>query len=115
MTPVLITPPVRGWPRHMLLLPLLLLACLVASVSCAASWRPCADLDALLKIPCRCNIETAGNNSQYVFVNVNCDRTTLTAPFPAGIPIISFSQRNNGHQLMPVGSSFFRRACVRRM
>ncbi|XP_050095009.1 protein artichoke [Anopheles aquasalis] len=98
MTPVLITPPVGGRQRH-LLLPLLL-ACLVASVSCAA-WRPCADLDALLKIPCRCNIETAGNNSQYVFVNVNCDRTTLTAPFPAGIPIISFSQRNNGHQLLP--------------
>ncbi|XP_052870711.1 chaoptin [Anopheles cruzii] len=78
---------------------LLPLACAVISVSCA--WRPCADLDALLKIPCRCNIETAGNNSQYVFVNVNCDRTTLTAPFPAGIPIISFSQRNNGHQVLP--------------
>uniref|UniRef100_A0A6E8VLM7 LRRCT domain-containing protein n=1 Tax=Anopheles coluzzii TaxID=1518534 RepID=A0A6E8VLM7_ANOCL len=78
---------------------LLLLACALASVSCA--WRPCTDLDALLKIPCRCNIETAGNNSQYVFVNVNCDRTTLTAPFPSGIPIISFSQRNSGHQALP--------------
>ncbi|XP_053672304.1 chaoptin [Anopheles nili] len=78
---------------------LFLLACILASVSCA--WRPCTDLDALLKIPCRCNIETAGNNSQYVFVNVNCDRTTLTAPFPSGIPIISFSQRNSGHQTLP--------------
>ncbi|XP_050073437.1 chaoptin [Anopheles maculipalpis] len=78
---------------------LLLLACTLTPISCA--WRPCTDLDALLKIPCRCNIETAGNNSQYVFVNVNCDRTTLTAPFPSGIPIISFSQRHSGHQTLP--------------
>uniref|UniRef100_A0A182IT29 Uncharacterized protein n=1 Tax=Anopheles atroparvus TaxID=41427 RepID=A0A182IT29_ANOAO len=78
---------------------LLLLACALSTVSCA--WRSCTDLDALLKIPCRCNIETAGNNSQYVFVNVNCDRTTLTAPFPNGIPIISFSQRSSGHQTLP--------------
>ncbi|XP_052562005.1 protein artichoke [Culex pipiens pallens] len=49
----------------------------------------------------RCNIEAVGNNSQYGFIAVDCERTALTGGIPAGLPIISFSHRSSGHQAIP--------------
>ncbi|EDS27440.1 leucine-rich repeat-containing G-protein coupled receptor 4 [Culex quinquefasciatus] len=53
------------------------------------------------RVDLRCNIEAVGNNSQYGFIAVDCERTALTGGIPAGLPIISFSHRSSGHQAIP--------------
>ncbi|XP_055631978.1 chaoptin [Toxorhynchites rutilus septentrionalis] len=80
---------------------LLFLATVAARTTYVSAWRPCPELDAAIKLPCRCNIEAVGNNSQYGFIAVDCERTALSGGFPSGLPIISFSHRNSGHHLIP--------------
>ncbi|XP_055525505.1 protein artichoke [Wyeomyia smithii] len=72
------------------------LATVAAITAYVHAWRPCPELDAALKLPCRCNIEAVGNNSQYGFIAVDCERTALTGGIPAGLPIIAFSHRSSG-------------------
>ncbi|XP_058811617.1 protein artichoke isoform X2 [Topomyia yanbarensis] len=80
---------------------LLFLTTAAAIAAYVHAWRPCAELDATLKLPCRCNIEAVGNNSQYGFIAVDCERTALTSGIPANLPIISFSHRSSGLTSIP--------------
>ncbi|XP_055612722.1 chaoptin isoform X2 [Uranotaenia lowii] len=81
----------------------------LASVAAVAvhvhAWLPCPEIDAAIKIPCRCNIEAVGNNSQYGFIAVDCERTALTNAIPTGLPIISYTHRASGFQMVPDLSS----------
>ncbi|XP_062557497.1 chaoptin [Armigeres subalbatus] len=80
---------------------LLFLATAAAIATYVHAWRPCPDLDAAIKLPCRCNIEAVGNNSQYGFIAVDCERTSLTGGFPAGLPVISLSHKSSGLTAIP--------------
>lgn len=75
---------------------------LIAFVS--AAWRPCPELSPALRLPCRCQLESFGDDQQKSSVGMDCDRivfTSETAQIPLGAPITSFSQRHAGQQALP--------------
>ncbi|XP_044761422.1 chaoptin [Coccinella septempunctata] len=70
-----------------------------------SDYRPCNELSKEFKFPCRCalgSVETVlgGNPSIYV----DCDGIVFSSDLPSlpyGAPIVSFSQKNSGHQALP--------------
>lgn len=70
----------------------------------ALSWQPCPELSSALRYPCRCKVEPFGPKSELGAVSMDCDNVvfhTESPILPNGAPIISFSQRNCGQQVLP--------------
>lgn len=68
------------------------------------SWRPCPELSSSLQFPCRCRVEPFTLKPQVGAVSVDCDYVvfqTESPILPTGAPIISYSQRYSGQQLLP--------------
>lgn len=68
------------------------------------SWQPCPELSSALRYPCRCKVEPFGPKSELGAVSMDCDNVvfhTESPILPNGAPIISFSQRNCGQQVLP--------------
>ncbi|XP_037911298.1 chaoptin isoform X1 [Hermetia illucens] len=81
---------------------MILLLLVFASISNA--WRPCQELSPALRFPCKCNVEPFGPNGQLGAVAMDCDQVVFhgEAPqLPVGAPIISYSQRFSGQQVLP--------------
>lgn len=67
-------------------------------------WRPCPELSTSLRFPCRCKVEPFGPKLQLGAVSMDCDSVvfqTESPILPTGAPIISFSQRYSGQQVLP--------------
>lgn len=67
-------------------------------------WRPCPELSTSLRFPCRCKVEPFGPKLQLGAVSMDCDNVvfqTESPILPTGAPIISFSQRYSGQQVLP--------------
>lgn len=67
-------------------------------------WRPCPELSTSLRFPCRCKVEPFGPKLQLGAVSMDCDGVvfqTESPILPTGAPIISFSQRYSGQQVLP--------------
>lgn len=67
-------------------------------------WRPCPELSTSLRFPCRCKVEPFGPKLQLGAVSMDCDNVvfqTESPVLPTGAPIISFSQRYSGQQVLP--------------
>lgn len=84
----------------------LLLLCLCTAIvsSGSLSWQPCPELSSALRYPCRCKVEPFGPKSQLGAVSMDCDYVvfhTESPILPNGAPIISFSQRHCGQQVLP--------------
>ncbi|XP_065372418.1 protein artichoke [Calliphora vicina] len=85
--------------RHLSIFLLLLLY-----LSQIKAWRPCPELSPALRLPCRCNVVAFGSTGQLGAVAMDCDRVVFhgEAPqLPYGAPIVSFSQRYSGQQVLP--------------
>ncbi|XP_058975198.1 protein artichoke-like [Musca domestica] len=85
--------------RHMSIFLLLLLY-----LSQIKAWRPCVELSPALRLPCRCNVVAFGSTGQLGAVAMDCDRAVFhgEAPqLPYGAPIVSYSQRYSGQQILP--------------
>lgn len=70
----------------------------------ALTWQPCPELSSALRYPCRCKVEPFGPKSQLGAVSMDCDNVvfpTESPILPNGAPIISFSQRHCGQQVLP--------------
>lgn len=68
------------------------------------SWRPCPELSSSLQFPCRCRVEPFTLKPQLGAVSVDCDYVvfqTESPILPSGAPIISYSQRYSGQQILP--------------
>uniref|UniRef100_A0A1B0A582 LRRCT domain-containing protein n=1 Tax=Glossina pallidipes TaxID=7398 RepID=A0A1B0A582_GLOPL len=68
------------------------------------AWRPCPELSPALRIPCRCNVVAFSTTGQLGAVAMDCDRVVFhgEAPqLPYGAPIVSYSQRYSGQQVLP--------------
>lgn len=68
------------------------------------SWQPCSELSSALRYPCRCKVEPFGPKSELGAVSMDCDNVvfhTESPILPNGAPIISYSQRNCGQQVLP--------------
>lgn len=68
------------------------------------SWQPCPELSSALRYPCRCKVEPFGPKSQLGAVSMDCDHVvfhTESPILPNSAPIISFSQRHCGQQVLP--------------
>lgn len=69
------------------------------------SWQPCPELSSALRFPCRCKVEPFGSaKSQQGAVSVDCDHVvfhTESPVLPINAPIISYSQRHCGQQVLP--------------
>lgn len=92
---------------------------IVLSVLCVASlvggsalqWRPCPELSTSLRFPCRCKVEPFGPKLQLGAVSMDCDNVvfqTESPILPTGAPIISFSQRYSGQQVLPTQVNFYK-------
>lgn len=80
--------------------------CHLAIISCGGSlsWQPCPELSSALRYPCRCKVEPFGPKSQLGAVSMDCDYVvfhTESPILPNGAPIVSFSQRHCGQQVLP--------------
>ncbi|XP_067618884.1 chaoptin [Eurosta solidaginis] len=85
--------------RHLNIFLLLLLY-----LSQIKAWRPCPELSPVLRLPCRCNVVPFDATGQLGAVAMDCDRVVFhgEAPqLPYGAPIISYSQRYSGQQVLP--------------
>lgn len=68
------------------------------------SWQPCPELSSALRYPCRCKVEPFGPKSQLGAVSMDCDYVvfhTESPILPNSAPVISFSQRHCGQQVLP--------------
>ncbi|XP_053947146.1 chaoptin [Anastrepha ludens] len=68
------------------------------------AWRPCPELSPALRLPCRCNVVPFASTGQLGAVAMDCDRVVFhgEAPqLPYGAPIVSYSQRYSGQQVLP--------------
>lgn len=75
----------------------------IASAS-SMNWQPCPELSTALRYPCRCKVEPFGPKSQLGAVSMDCDHVvfqTESPVLPNNAPIISFSQRYCGQQVLP--------------
>lgn len=73
-------------------------------ITTAVAWRPCPELSAALRFPCRCKVEPFGPKLQLGAVAMDCDYVVFQTEgptMPTGAPIISFSQRYSGQQVLP--------------
>lgn len=87
---------------------LAIVLCVLFVVSLVAGsglqWRPCPELSTSLRFPCRCKVEPFGPKLQLGAVSMDCDNVvfqTESPILPTGAPIISFSQRYSGQQVLP--------------
>lgn len=74
------------------------------TIGSATQWRPCPELSSSLRFPCRCKVEPFGPQLQLGAVSMDCDYVvfqTESPILPNGAPIISFSQRYSGQQVLP--------------
>lgn len=70
----------------------------------SANWQPCPELSTALRYPCRCKVEPFGPKSQLGAVSMDCDHVvfqTESPILPNSAPVISFSQRHCGQQVLP--------------
>lgn len=91
--------------RYKIRLLYLLWLCHLTIVSCGSlSWKPCPELSSALRYPCRCKVEPFGPKSQLGAVSMDCDYVvfhTESPILPNGAPVVSFSQRHCGQQVLP--------------
>ncbi|BFF92260.1 protein artichoke [Drosophila madeirensis] len=83
---------------------LFLLCCLSHLTQHSAAWRPCPELSPALRLPCRCNVVPFAATGQLGAVAMDCDRVVFhgDAPqLPYGAPIVSYTQRYSGQQVLP--------------
>lgn len=83
---------------------LLLWLCIAVASGNSLSWQPCPELSSALRFPCRCKVEPFGPKSQLGAVSMDCDNVvfhTESPILPNKAPIISFSQRYCGQQVLP--------------
>lgn len=86
--------------RFLCILWLFFLTCSATSLN----WQPCPELSSALRYPCRCKVEPIGPKSQVGAVSMDCDYVvfhTESPILPNNAPIISFSQRHCGQQVLP--------------
>lgn len=82
----------------------LLWLCVTISTGSSLSWQPCPELSSALRYPCRCKVEPFGPKSQQGAVSMDCDNVVFHSEspiLPNRAPIISFSQRYCGQQVLP--------------
>lgn len=95
------------YERHRVRLLLAICTWMLISISAngsALSWQPCPELSSALRLPCQCKVEPFGQKSQLGAVSMDCDRVvfhTESPVLPTNAPIISFSQRYSGQQILP--------------
>lgn len=68
------------------------------------NWQPCPELSSALRYPCRCKVEPFGPKSQLGAVSMDCDYVVFHSEspiLPNSAPIVSFSQRHCGQQVLP--------------
>lgn len=68
------------------------------------AWRPCPELSPALRFPCRCKVEPFGPKLQLGAVAMDCDYVVFQTEgptIPTGAPIITYSQRYSGQQVLP--------------
>lgn len=78
--------------------------CIAVVAGNSLSWQPCPELSSALRFPCRCKVEPFGPKSQLGAVSMDCDNVvfqTESPILPNAAPIISFSQRFCGQQVLP--------------
>lgn len=81
-----------------------LAAGLLLLITTTTAWRPCPELSSALRFPCRCKVEPFGPKQQLGAVAMDCDYVvfqTESPIIPNGAPIISYSQRYSGQQVLP--------------
>lgn len=94
----------------------LLWLCVTLSSGSSLSWQPCPELSSALRFPCRCKVEPFGPKSQLGAVSMDCDNVvfhTESPILPNGAPIISFSQRYCGQQILPTQVGKSGKKCLR--
>ena len=94
----------------------LLWLCVTLSSGSSLSWQPCPELSSALRFPCRCKVEPFGPKSQLGAVSMDCDNVvfhTESPILPNGAPIISFSQRYCGQQVLPTQVGKPGKKCLR--
>lgn len=82
----------------------MLWVCIAVVAGNSLSWKPCPELSSALRYPCKCKVEPFGPKSQLGAVSMDCDHVvfhTESPVLPNGAPIISFSQRYCGQQVLP--------------
>lgn len=82
----------------------LLWLCVTIVSGGSSSWQPCPELSSALRYPCRCKVEPFGPKSQLGAVSMDCDYVvfhTESPILPNSAPVISFSQRHCGQQVLP--------------
>lgn len=80
------------------------LTLVILLVASAYGWRPCPELSTALRFPCRCKVEPFGPKLQLGAVAMDCDHVVFQTEgptIPTGAPIISYSQRYSGQQVLP--------------
>lgn len=83
---------------------ILLWLCVSIGSGSSLSWQPCPELSSALRYPCRCKVEPFGPKSQLGAVSMDCDYVvfhTESPILPISAPVISFSQRHCGQQVLP--------------
>lgn len=91
-----------GHSRLKISLGLVVLA--IAAAGASTAWQPCPELSTALRFPCRCKVEPFGPRLELGAVAMDCDRVVFQTEAPAlpvNAPIISFSQRYSGQQVLP--------------
>ncbi|KAG6441807.1 hypothetical protein O3G_MSEX001967 [Manduca sexta] len=81
---------------------LLLLLSIIPHIAAQAQWVPCSELNDDLRYPCRCKVQV--DRALQLRILMNCDRVVFAGDFPTlpyGAPIISFTQRWAGQQMLP--------------
>lgn len=82
----------------------LLWLCVTIVSAGSVSWQPCPELSSALRYPCRCKVEPFGPKSQLGAVSMDCDYVvfhTESPILPNSAPVVSFSQRHCGQQVLP--------------
>lgn len=88
--------------------PRIVLLLVAAAVACGSNvWKPCAEINSALRLPCRCRAEQYGasGGGQTAFaVAMDCDRVVFHGeypPIPHGTPVLTYTQRYSGQQFIP--------------
>lgn len=85
------------------------------TLATANTWRPCPELSAALRFPCRCKVEPFGPKLQLGAVAMDCDYVVFHADgpsLPTSAPIISYSQRYSGQQTLPNQVRYVYAVCI---
>lgn len=93
------------------------LLALFALGNAVGAWKPCAEINAALRMPCRCRVEQYGANggsqtTAAFAIGMDCDRVVFPGenpPIPHGTPVIAYTQRHSGQQFIPTQVHIWRK------